>query len=331
MRTNVVTSRILIASLGLVAALAPAVPAATGGDVPRNWPLPPADLETRFWDQDFRINEVKGAGAGVTGASKLKIEYPDGKAVKVKWKAVPPLEADGWNNSPRKEIATYVMQRFVVDPNDYMIPTVAPHCLTMEEYKAIDPKTRPSLTGTNCVLGVIAIWMEDLEAPWPFFEEELFGKDPKYARYLSDMNVVLYLVEHRDGRRGNLLRSTDPSDPRVFAVDNGIAFDTFPWNMLVPNWNEIRVPWLARDTVERLRRIDRAELRTALGVVAEMEVDTNGMLHLVPPTTNLAPRDGVRRTNRRVQFGLTVDEIEDVEERLDELLEDVDAGKIRIR
>jgi hypothetical protein len=325
-----VTSRILTASLSLAASVWLATQAAAG-DVPRNWPLPPADLENRFWDQDFKINEVKGAGGGVTGASRLKIEYPDGKVVKVKWKAVPHSKADGWNNSPRKEIAVYVMQRFVVDMNDFMIPTVAPHCLTMEEYKAIEPDAKPSFKGINCVLGLIAIWMEDLEAPWPFFEEELFKKDPRYARFLSDMNVVLYLVEHRDGRQGNLLRSTDLSDPRVYAVDNGIAFDTFPWNMLVPNWNEIRVPWLAKETVERLRKIDDDELETALGVVAEMETDSSGGLRLVTPTNNLNPKEGVRRTDRRIQFGLTVDEIEDVEERLEQLLADVDSGKIKVQ
>jgi hypothetical protein len=253
-----VNFRTLSASLCLCVAVSFAGQAAA--ELPRNWPLPPSELEKRFWDQDFKIQEVKGAGGGVTGASKLKIEFPDGKVVKVKWKAVPPLKADGWNNSPRKEIATYVMQRFVVDEDDYMIPTVAPHCLSVEEYKVIDPRPKPSVKGSSCVLGLVAIWMEDLDAPWPFFDEKLFESDPKYARFLSDMNVVLYLVDHRDGRRGNLLRSTDKSDPRVYAVDNGIAFDTFPWNMLVPNWNEIRVPWLARQTVERLRKIGRLDL-----------------------------------------------------------------------
>jgi hypothetical protein len=325
-----VTSRILTASLSFVVALSLAG-RASAGDVPRNWPVPPSDLENRFWDQDFKINEVKGAGAGVTGASRLKIEYPDGKVFKVKWKAVPPGKADGWNNSPRKEIAVYVTQRFVVDQNDFMIPTVAPHCLTLEEYKAIDPRTKPSIKGSNCVLGLIAIWMEDLEAPWPFFEEDLFKKDPKYARFLSDMNVVLYLVDHRDGRQGNLLRSTDLSDPRVYAVDNGIAFDTFPWNMLVPNWNQIRVPWLAKETVERLRKIDDDELEAALGVVAEMEIDANGEYHLVTPTSNLDPKKGVRRTSKRIQFGLTVDEIDDLEERLELLLKNVDSGKIKVQ
>lgn len=322
------TSRTPAFLLGLVAAVSLA---GTAAAAPRNWPLPPTDLEKRFWDEDFKIIEVKGAGAGVTGASKLKIQYPDGQVVKVKWKAVPSSKLDGWNNSPRKELGTYVMQRFVVDADDYMIPTVAPHCLTTEEYKAIDPAAKPSLQGTNCVLGTISIWMEDLTDPWPFFEKERFNSDPKYARFLSDMNVVLYLVDHRDGRRGNLLRSTDLSDPRVYAVDNGIAFDTFPWNMLVPNWNEIRVPWIAKETVERLRKIDDDELEKALGVLAEMETDATGNLHLANMTTNLNPLDGVRLHANRVQFGLTVDEIEDVEERLEKLLAEIDAGKIKVQ
>jgi hypothetical protein len=323
-----VISRMLVASLSFAAALLPTGEAAA---VPRNWPLPPLELEKRFWDQEFKIQEVKGAGGGVTGASKLKIQYADGKVLKVKWKAVPPKKADGWNNSPRKEIATYVAQRFVVDPDDYMIPTVAPHCLMLEEYKVIDPEAKPSIKGSNCVLGLLAIWMEDLEDPWPFYDEALFKSDPKYARYLSDMNVVLYLVDHRDGRRGNLLRSTDKSDPRVYAVDNGIAFDTFPWNFLVPNWNDLRVPWIRKETVDRLRKIEKGQLERALGVLAEMETDSSGGLHLVEPTANMGPNKGVRIEEHRIQFGLTEDEIEDVEERLEELLEKVDEGKIKVQ
>jgi hypothetical protein len=305
---------------------------AGAAEAPKNWPLPPGELEKRFWDQEFKVLESKSAGAGVTGASKLKIQYPDGQVVKVKWKPVPPLRADGWNNSPRKEIATYLVQKWLVDEADYMIPTLAPHCLTFEEMKAIDAESEPvaSIKGSNCVLGVIAVWLEDVTAPWPFLDEDRFRKDARYAQYMSDFNAILYLSDHRDGRRGNLLLSTLENDPRPFAVDNGIAFDTFPWNFLVPNWFRIRVPWLTHETVEKLRKIRKEDIES-LGVVAELESTPGGGLRLVEPTKNIDHKKGVRIANNHVQFGLTRGEIEDLEERLDELFEEIEEGEIAVR
>jgi len=297
---------------------------------PRNWPLPPHELEKRFATEDFTIREVKGAGGGVTGASRLLIEYPDGKTLKVKWKAVPDKTADGWNNSPRKELAAYELQRWLVDENDFIVPTAVPHCIPIAKYASIRAGAKPSLSGSDCALGVLAVWMEDVTAPEEFWDQKRFATDPLYARYMADFNLLTYLIEHRDGRRGNLLLSSDAADPRVFAVDNGIAFDPLPWNILVANWHKLRVPWLRRATVERLRQVTTAQVK-ALGVVAELALDQKGVFRVVPAGANLDPEEGVRRKDGHVQFGLTEDEIEDLEERIEELLEDVDKGKIAVR
>ncbi len=323
------TSRTLSVSLCLLATVSIAGKAAA--DLPRNWPLPPHEAEERFWNQDFKINEAKLLGAGVTGATKLKAEFPDGKVFKLKWKTIPWGKGDGWNNSPRKEMAAYAVQKWIVDEDDYMVATLAPRCLSMEQFKAIAPDGKPTFKGLTCVLGMIAIWIDDLEDPWPFFEKELFRTDPNYARYLSDMNVMTYLIAHRDGRRGNFLRSSNLSDPRVFSIDNGISFDTFPWNFLVPNWHVIRVPWLRKETVERLRKLKESDIEEQLGVLAQMETDDKGGMHLVKPTANLDPKKGVRIQKHTVQFGLTEGEIDDLDDRLERLLEDVDAGRIKVQ
>lgn len=301
---------------------------AIAAPLPRNWPMPPSELEKRFRQQDFRVLEAKPAGSGVTGAFKARIEFPDSRQLDVKWKFAPPGKADAWNNSPRKELAVYEIQRWIFDENDFVVPTIAVVCLAMHEAHAIDPAVKPTFPGTSCALGTISAWMQDVHAPQDAFDRESFEKNPAYARHLADLNVLTYLVGHRDSHEGNLLVANDPADPRVYAVDNGIAFDLLPWNLRVFNWFRIRVPWLRRETIDRLRKVSKADVR-ALAVVDEMEADAGGALHVVPTGPNLDPggRDGVRRHGDRVQLGLNEDEMDDLKERVDKLIARVDSGR----
>src|SRR6185369_8441369 len=256
--------------------------------LPRNWPMAPAELEKRLGEQDIEIREAKPAGSGVTGAWKLAIAFSDGKTLQAKWKSAPPETADGWNNSPRRELATYEIQRWLFDENDYVVPTIEPRCFALEKIRSFQADSKPTLAGSSCVLGTVAVWLEDVTAPKDAYDKKRFRSDPLYARYLADLNVLTYVIGHRDGHQGNILVSTDASDPRSYAVDNGMAFDLLPWNLNVNNWFRIRVPWLRRETVDRLRKVDKKTIR-ALAVVAELEVDNAGMLHVVAPEAPFEP------------------------------------------
>lgn len=298
--------------------------------LPRNWPMGSKEIEHHLESGQFTIKEVKSAGGGVTGASKLKIAFPDGAEVKVKWKAVPPGGLDGWNNSPRKELAAYEVQKWFLDENDYVVPTAVPYCIPLDAYKAISPTPVASVKGTKCVLGILSVWLSDVDAPLKFWNPERFKSDPLFARNMADFNLLTYLVDHRDGRQGNLMVSTDPSDPRVFAVDNGIAFEGFPWNFFVTNWNKIRVPYLNRRSIDRLRTIDRARM-DKLETIIEVALDKDGVYHVVQPGPDLQPSKGVREPNGHIQFGLTRKEIDKLEKRVKTLLADVDKGRIKVK
>ncbi len=50
----------------------------------------------------------------------------------------------------------------------------------------------------------------------------------------------------------------------------------------------------------------------------------------VEPTGNLDDGRGVRREDGVVQLGLTSDELDDIYERLQSLLEDIDKGEIEV-
>ncbi len=105
------------------------------------------------------------------------------------------------------------------------------------------------------------------------------------------MNLLTYLIDHRDGREGNFLMSTDPDDPRIFAIDNGIAFEGFPWNFFVPNWNKIRVPWLRADPIARLRALPPEEV-DRLGSLFDMDADAQGVLRLGAPDGSARSDEG---------------------------------------
>jgi len=100
--------------------------------------------------------------------------------------------------------------------------------------------------------------------------------------------------------------------------------------LFVDNWNSIRVPAFRKESIERLRALRREELDQTLGVLAQLERNDDGVYVNVPPGRNLDAGDGVRLEAAILQFGLTDDEIEDVWERIQDLIEDVDEGDVAV-
>ena len=313
-------------ALGALAALAGAE--ARGAET--HWPLPPAELERLLGHEPFEIREVKGGVGGVMGVRKLSLHFPgSGRDLTVKWKRAPDGDADGWNNTPRKEIAAYEIQKWFLDPVDYVVPTVVARCIPLATYTPLDEDPRPNLPGCRCVIGVLVIWMENVGIEGPIYEEERFRSDPRYAHHMADLNLLTYLIEHEDGRRNNFLTADDPTDRYVFSIDNGVSFGAKVKNWFTWNWNRIRVPALRRDTIERLRKTDETRIR-ALGVVAELRADDAGVLRPVEPSPVASPRKGSRVEEGWIQLGLTRGEISDLQERIDRLLADVDAGRVAL-
>ena len=291
------------------------------------WPAHPIDLELLLAYHDFEIVGVKGGVGGVMGVKRVELRFPDGQKIPVKWKAAPAGDADGWNNTPRKEIAAYVIQKWFLDPVDFVVPTTVVRCIPLDQYGAISSrKTRPNIAGTSCVTGAFSAWLSDVTVPETLHDEERFASDPIYAHHLADFNLLAYLIEHEDGRGGNILVATDDDHRRVFAVDNGVAFGAWVKNYWVRNWNKVRVAALRKQSIDRLRQIKESQLE-ALGVLSEHRAGEDGVLRPVPFSANADPDHGSRVAEGWLQLGLTEDEIEDIEERLKELIEAVDSGE----
>jgi hypothetical protein len=81
--------------------------------------------------------------------------------------------------------------------------------------------------------------------------------------------------------------------------------------------------------VERLRAVEREDL-DRLAVLAEMKGDEQDVLQNVKASENWNRLAGARLAPGRVQFGLTVSEIDAIEERLAKLLRNVDEGNVAV-
>jgi hypothetical protein len=320
-------------------------------DVPRepaissNWTLPANRAEEILRSAPYDIRTVQGAGAGVTGARKVDVlfefteqdedevylwEIDDG--VSLKAKPFPSPSLDGWNNNPRKEIAAYELQKIFLEPRDYVVPTTLARCIPVENLLPNRPDARPTLEGTDCVLFVLSLWLENVAVPDVFYDEARFLSDPAYAYAYGIFNILTYLSDHLDNRKGNFLVSKDDRFPRAYAIDNGIAFGSWIYNWFIPSsyaWRKIVVPAVPKSAVDRLRELRRADL-DRFSALAEFHENEDGHLEVVPPGTSLDSSQPVNISGKVVQIGLTKSEVDDLWERIEKLIERVDEGRLDV-
>lgn len=322
------------ARLPLAARWLPLLCLAAGVGLPpsgvRAAPLPPPAEQDRalalLRDAPCELVSETPLASGVTGARRVELLCPDGTRITAKWRPAPD-DLDGWNNSPRKELAAWALQDMVLEPEQRVVPPIALRCVSLETARDVNPGSRAIPDGTQCVLGTLQLWLEEVHVPERLLEPQRFVRDRVYARHLADLNLFTYLIEHRDGRNGNFMVSDQAGGRRVFSVDNGIAFGGWIWNYFVPNWDRMRVPALRRETVERLRGLGAAEL-SRLAVVSELHMDASGVLRPGGPTAPGAPDEGVFYDGQRLQLGLSRDEIAGIQRRRARLLQRVDRGEI---
>jgi hypothetical protein len=293
----------------------------------RGMPLSlPAPTAAKMLERErFELRSLERVAGGVTRVFRALAHFP-GRDVdlRIKWKLLP-SGGDGWDNVARKEVAAFAIQRWFLDPEDWVVPPTTIRCVSEEEHDRLFDAD-PIVEGTHCVLGMAAAWLEDVQNPDVILDDERFEADRIYAHHRTDMNLLAYLVDHRDGRTANFL-VPKPDDGRIYLIDNGISFGGLVWNYFRPNWNVIRVPKLQREAVDRLRRITAADV-DALLVLVQLEADAQGVLQPAARESVWDASDGARLRPRRAQFGLKAKEAAGVAERVQRLLARVDTGEI---
>jgi hypothetical protein len=309
-------------SLGWIALAPPAA-----ADV--NVPVPAEALERQLATEPFRIVSAGISRPKAKGDITLKAEisFSGQPPYRVKLRRAEP-GAEDFNNRPRYDLAAYELQKLFLDPDEYVVPPTALRMTPLAELRPYAPEAEPTFRGSDEVLVVLQYWLQEVTVVADVYDPARCAADPGYARHVGQLNILTWLIEHGDANVGNFLLSRAAASPRVFSVDNGVSF-AYNESDRSDAWKRMRVERLPADTVERLRRVDRDELHRRLGVLAQWRLE-QGRWIATPPGANLAPNGGVRQEHGVVQLGLRKREIERVAQRLEQLLELVDTGRLGI-
>jgi hypothetical protein len=306
----------------VAAALAVTSGSAQAQDI--NIPIPPDSLEYLLTTAPFEIAELTGTRFAGDRTSRAVLVFDSMTSFLTKL-APAPRGGEEFNNVPRYEVAAYELQKLFLDAPEIVVPTTVMRALPLDWYQEQDRGVRATFGAPNSVVVVMQAFLQFVGTD-NVWDESRFAADTAYARNWGNLNLVTYLIRHNDSNTGNLMISTLGA-PRVFSVDNGVAFNSIDSDRGT-RWRNLIVDRFPARTVARLRTITEEQLNRELGVLAQWRVENDELVPMTP-TENLDPRAGVRERNGIVQFGLTRDEIGDVWYRLEVFLSGVAAGRYR--
>ena len=267
---------------------------------------------------------------------RVNLAFEDGTTIFTKWAVA--LRGGGWpgrpramrmndefNNSPRYEVAAYELQKLFLEEPEFVVPPTVPRAVPLDWYRTLDDDMDPTFRDTGSVLVVLRSMVTFVtDSSDVVFDLDRFASDPAYAGHWANTNLFTHFIFQSDSNTGNLLISVMASNPRIFSVDNGVAFQSEESNRGT-RWRRLQVDRFPASTVERLRSITEQQLHDLLGVLAQWEV-VEGELARVEPTENLRRQRGVREEDGVIQIGLTDEEIDDVWDRIEFFLERLDRG-----
>lgn len=290
--------------------------------------LPIDTIELRMTYGPLDVLQSQGSRFEDDRTQRVTLQYPDESVMLVKW-AKAARGGSAFNNEPRYELAAYELQKLFLEQDEYVVPPTVARAVPLGWYReTLNRDAMPTFDEVPAVVVLLQYWMYQV-TPDDFWSEDRFERNPLYRHHFANFNILTYLIDHKDANEGNYLISVDSMNPRVYSVDNGLAFRSRTSDRGT-HWRRLRVDRLPRSTIERLRTITPAQLRDRLGVLVQFAA-MGGNLVLTPQKTqNLDPGDGIRVQSGIVQFGLTEREIQDVWDRLQQLLQDVDDGEITL-
>ncbi len=290
---------------------------------------PVADLERLLAAEPLVITQAEISRPKAKGDITLRADVSFGGAapLRVKLRKAEP-GANSFNNVPRYDIAAYELQKLFLDPAEYVVPPTTLRMVPLAEFAKYSPGVQRTFPTADQVLAVVQYWLSDIKAVADVYDPVRFAADPAYARHIGQLNVLTYLIRHRDSNLGNFLLGDAEIGARVFSIDHGVAFASEESDR-GEAWKDLRVNRLPADTVERLRHITLQLLTERLGVLAQWKLQ-GGSYVPVAIGKNLSENRGVRRTGIELQMGLNKSEIRDLHRLLTRLLVHVDRGEVTL-
>jgi hypothetical protein len=141
------------------------------------------------------------------------------------------------------------------EPREYVVPPTVRHCFPT------------AVHGAAC--GVLSYWLEGVTSVadaakdgWfrgqhdHLLDPKLFASDRRYRDSIARVNVLTYVIGHRDSHARNfVLARTGKRTPFVYSIDNSLSFTMAPNPRIPPtkDWSKLHVPALPRTVIERLR------------------------------------------------------------------------------
>lgn len=233
-----------------------------------------------------------------------------------------------FNNEPRYELAAYELSRLLFPADEQVVPAIALRAAPLEQFRQIDPAAVEAWRGTNAAFYMVQCWLNGAKPHPVAIDSARFAADPAYARAISRLNVLTYLVEHKDSNLGNVMLTGEGAEVRAWAIDNGVAFESEESDVGI-FWKNLHVDAVDRALADRLRSLTLDELRAHLAVVAQFEY-VDGVWQPRTPTADFDRLRGVRRRGDLLQLGLTSKEIGQLERRRGKLVRRIDRGDLRL-
>lgn len=290
--------------------------------------LQPVDtIEARLEEGLFQVVDERGSRFEGDRTSRVALAFPDGEMMVVSW-ARAPRGGEEFNNSPRYELAAYEIQKLFLDEPEYVVPPTVLRAFPREWYRRLEADVPATLSQADAVVVELQYWLFSVTDE-EFWDPDRFEADTAYARNFGNFNILTYLIRHNDANVGNFLVSTIPDNPRVFSVDNGLAFASRVSDRGA-RWRNLRVDRVPAHTVERLRALTPEQLTRHMETLAQFRIREDGEMVSTEITENLDRGRGIRVRDEVVQFGLTEREIDAVWRRIERLLSDVDRGRLKV-
>jgi hypothetical protein len=233
-----------------------------------------------------------------------------------------------FNNEPRYELAAYELSRLLFPHDEQIVPAIALRSAPLAQFRAIDPAAVEAWRGTDSTFYMVQCWLNGAK-PHPLaIDESRFAADPAYARTISRLNVLTFLIEHKDSNLGNVMLTGEGPAVRAWAIDNGVAFDSEESDVGI-FWKNLHVDAVDPALAARLRSLTLGELRARLAVLAQYEL-VGAAWEPRAASANFDATRGVRRRGALLQLGLTNKEIGELERRRAKLVRRIEKGDLRL-